>query len=180
VKGTRRSVGQDRTGGRDRAHRRTRQRRRLQTGPRRPARRPRRRSWIFLRRRMPVGQRRSDGRESTAALRELHAGAIEAIFRRPPTPQHHHQRQEIASLDLHGVEWAVLSPAKPASENCWPGRVFGLRRAFKLPARVPSSPACGPVSDDATETLDVSPLSQTLRPSLDHSAIRNERPAWKP
>ncbi len=60
--------------------------------------------------------------------------------------------EEIASLDLHGVEWAVLSACETGVGKLLAGEgVFGLRRAFQVAGTRTVITSLWPVSDDATE-----------------------------
>ncbi|MBZ5604438.1 MAG: CHAT domain-containing protein [Acidobacteriia bacterium] len=60
--------------------------------------------------------------------------------------------EEIASLDLHSVEWAVLSACETGVGKMLAGEgVFGLRRAFQVAGTHTVITSLWPVSDDATE-----------------------------
>jgi CHAT domain-containing protein/Tfp pilus assembly protein PilF len=60
--------------------------------------------------------------------------------------------EEIASLDLNGVEWAVLSACETGVGKFLAGEgVFGLRRAFQVAGTRTVITSLWPVSDDATE-----------------------------
>jgi len=60
--------------------------------------------------------------------------------------------EEIASLDLHGVEWAVLSACETGLGKLLAGDgVFGLRRAFQVAGTRTVITSLWPVDDAATE-----------------------------
>ena len=60
--------------------------------------------------------------------------------------------EEIASLDLHGVEWAVLSACETGVGKLLAGEgVFGLRRAFQVAGTRTVITSLWPVDDAATE-----------------------------
>ncbi len=60
--------------------------------------------------------------------------------------------EEIATLDLHGVEWAVLSACETGVGKLLAGEgVFGLRRAFQVAGTRTVITSLWPVSDETTE-----------------------------
>jgi tetratricopeptide (TPR) repeat protein len=60
---------------------------------------------------------------------------------------------EIAAMDLHGVEWAVLSGCETGLGKVLPGEgVFGLRRAFQMAGARTVIMSLWPVDDSATRT----------------------------
>jgi CHAT domain-containing protein/Tfp pilus assembly protein PilF len=60
--------------------------------------------------------------------------------------------EEIATLDLHGVEWAVLSACETGVGKALAGEgIFGLRRAFQVAGTRTVITSLWPVADEATE-----------------------------
>jgi CHAT domain-containing protein len=59
--------------------------------------------------------------------------------------------EEVATLDLHGVEWVVLSACQSAAGEAW-GRegVLGMQRAFRLAGARTVIASQWSVDDDAT------------------------------
>ena len=82
--------------------------------------------------------------------------ALTAANRRPPpdTPEVEDgilDAEEIALLDLGGVEWAVLSACASGAGRLEPGEgVLGLRRAFQIAGARSLIVSLWPVDDDAT------------------------------
>jgi CHAT domain-containing protein len=80
------------------------------------------------------------------------AGANRRAAASPETPDGIVTADEIAAMDLAGVEWAVLSACETGLGKLLPGEgVFGLRRAFQVAGARTVIMSLWPVDDVSTE-----------------------------
>ena len=80
------------------------------------------------------------------------AGANRHTPRSPEVPDGIITAEEIAAMDLAGVEWAVLSACETGLGKLLPGEgVFGLRRAFQVAGARTVIMSLWPVDDSSTE-----------------------------